>query len=56
MRGVLEGVAGAEKMVSAAKQVASSTAQLLVVCKVKVPPGSPVMKELQVVWVDGWRG
>lgn len=41
-------MAGEEKLISAAKQVASSTAQLLVACKVKMHAESPVMIRLQV--------
>ena len=46
----VQGEASEEKLVSAAKQVAASTAQLLVACKVKADPNSENMKRLQV-----WR-
>lgn len=41
------GHAGEERLISAAKQVASSTAQLLVACKVKADPNSIPMRNLQ---------
>ena len=44
----VQGEASEEKLVSAAKQVASSTAQLLVACKVKADPNSENMKRLQI--------
>lgn len=45
--GLVHGEASEEKLISSAKQVASSTAQLLVACKVKSSPDSPTMKRLQ---------
>ncbi|XP_014674038.1 PREDICTED: talin-2-like [Priapulus caudatus] len=44
---VVQGMAGEEKLISSAKQVASSTAQLLVACKVKMHSDSPTMIRLQ---------
>jgi len=44
----VQGEASEEWLVSSAKQVASSTAQLLVACKVKADPNSENMKRLQV--------
>lgn len=44
----VQGEASEEKLVSSAKQVAASTAQLLVACKVKADPNSENMKRLQV--------
>jgi len=41
------GQASEEKLISAAKQVAGSTAQLLVACKVKADPDSQATKRLQ---------
>ena len=41
------GQSSEEKLISAAKQVASSTAQLLVACKVKADPDSPSTQRLQ---------
>lgn len=43
----VQGHAAEEKLISSAKQVASSTAQLLVACKVKADPDSNGMKKLQ---------
>ncbi|GAB6032133.1 hypothetical protein CHUAL_010792 [Chamberlinius hualienensis] len=43
----VQGHAAEEKLISSAKQVASSTAQLLVACKVKADPDSSGMKKLQ---------
>ncbi|XP_076321982.1 talin-1-like [Tachypleus tridentatus] len=43
----VQGHATEEKLISSAKQVASSTAQLLVACKVKADPESQAMKRLQ---------
>ena len=45
----VQGEASEEKLVTSAKQVASSTAQLLVACKVKADPNSENMKRLQVM-------
>ena len=44
---LVQGVSSEEKLISSAKQVASSTAQLLVACKVKADPDSESMKRLQ---------
>ncbi|XP_054280659.1 talin-2 isoform X2 [Macrosteles quadrilineatus] len=44
---LVQGVSSEEKLVSSAKQVASSTAQLLVACKVKADPDSDNTKRLQ---------
>lgn len=45
---LVQGHASEEKLISSAKQVASSTAQLLVACKVKADPDSQTMHRLQV--------
>ena len=45
---LVQGHSTEEKLTSAARQVASSTAQLLVACKVRADPDSPAMKRLQV--------
>ncbi|CAG2063730.1 unnamed protein product, partial [Timema podura] len=45
---LVQGVSSEEKLISSAKQVASSTAQLLVACKVKADPDSDSTKRLQV--------
>lgn len=44
----VQGHASEEKLISSAKQVAASTAQLLVACKVKADHNSQTMKRLQV--------
>jgi len=44
---MVQGQASEEKLISSAKQVASSTAQLLVACKVKADPNSVAMQRLQ---------
>lgn len=44
---LVQGVSSEEKLISSAKQVASSTAQLLVACKVKADPDSDSTKRLQ---------
>ncbi len=44
----VQGHASEEKLISSAKQVAASTAQLLVACKVKADHDSQTMKRLQV--------
>lgn len=44
----VQGHASQEKLISSAKQVAASTAQLLVACKVKADQDSEAMKRLQV--------
>ncbi|XP_063237314.1 talin-1 isoform X2 [Bacillus rossius redtenbacheri] len=44
---LVQGVQSEEKLISSAKQVASSTAQLLVACKVKADPDSESTKRLQ---------
>ncbi|KAF7995722.1 hypothetical protein HCN44_006829 [Aphidius gifuensis] len=43
---LVQGVSSEEKLISSAKQVASSTAQLLVACKVKADPDSDSTKRL----------
>jgi talin len=45
---MVQGQASEEKLISSAKQVASSTAQLLVACKVKADMDSQAMRRLQV--------
>jgi len=45
---MVQGQAREEKLISSAKQVAASTAQLLVACQVKADPNSQAMKRLQV--------
>lgn len=44
---MVQGHASEERLISAAKQVASSTAQLLIACKVKASANSQAMKRLQ---------
>lgn len=44
---MVQGHASEEQLISSAKQVAGSTAQLLVACKVKADPDSLAMKRLQ---------
>ena len=44
---LVQGMASEEKLISSAKQVASSTAQLLVACKVKADPDADSTKRLQ---------
>lgn len=44
----VQGQASEEKLISSAKQVAASTAQLLVACKVKADQDSEAMRRLQV--------
>lgn len=48
----VQGHASEEKLISSAKQVAASTAQLLVACKVKADQDSEAMKRLQVMVSD----
>lgn len=48
----VQGHASQEKLISSAKQVAASTAQLLVACKVKADQDSEAMKRLQVRNLD----
>ncbi|XP_036047787.1 talin-2 isoform X1 [Onychomys torridus] len=48
----VQGHASEEKLISSAKQVAASTAQLLVACKVKADQDSEAMKRLQVMVTD----
>lgn len=43
----VQGHASEEQLISSAKEVAGSTAQLLVACKVKADPDSLAMKRLQ---------
>ncbi|OXU28323.1 hypothetical protein TSAR_002155 [Trichomalopsis sarcophagae] len=44
---LIQGLSSEEKLISSAKQVASSTAQLLVACKVKADPDSESTKRLR---------
>ncbi|XP_043467434.1 talin-1 isoform X2 [Leptopilina heterotoma] len=44
---LVQGISSEEKLISSAKQVASSTAHLLVACKVKADPDSDSTKRLQ---------
>lgn len=44
----VQGHASEEKLICSAKQVAASTAQLLVACKVKADQDSEAMRRLQV--------
>lgn len=46
---MVQGQASEEKLISSAKQVAASTAQLVVACKVKADPNSKAMNRLQVL-------
>lgn len=46
---LVQGISSEEKLISSAKQVASSTAQLLVSCKVKADPDSASTKRLLVI-------
>lgn len=46
----VQGHASEEKLISSAKQVAASTAQLLVACKVKADQDSEAMRRLQVCY------
>jgi talin len=45
---MVQGQASEERLISSSKQVAASTAQLLVACQVKASPNSTAMKRLQV--------
>lgn len=49
---LVQGISSEEKLISSAKQVASSTAQLLVSCKVKADPDSASTKRLLVNIID----
>ncbi|XP_055338721.1 talin-1-like isoform X2 [Paramacrobiotus metropolitanus] len=49
---LLSGQASEEKLISASKQVAGFTAQLLLACKVKGDPNSPTMKQLLAAGVN----
>lgn len=51
---MVQGQASEEKLISSAKQVASSTAQLLVACKVKADPNSVAMHRLQVGMLESY--
>ena len=51
----VQGHASEEKLISSAKQVAASTAQLLVACKVKADQDSEAMRRLQVMVTDAGR-
>uniref|UniRef100_A0A3P9P7A1 Talin 1 n=1 Tax=Poecilia reticulata TaxID=8081 RepID=A0A3P9P7A1_POERE len=52
----VQGHASEEKLISSAKQVAASTAQLLVACKVKADQDSQTMKRLQVIPLEPAAG
>jgi len=52
---LVQGMASEEKLISSAKQVASSTAQLLVACKVKADPDADSTKRLQVRNILHWN-
>ena len=45
---MVQGNATEERLIASAKEVAASTAALLVACKVKADPGSVAMQRLQV--------
>ena len=45
---MVQGQASEEKLIASAKEVAGSTAALLVACRVKADPGSVAMQRLQV--------
>jgi talin len=45
---MVQGNASEEKLIASAKEVAASTAALLVACRVKADPGSKAMQRLQV--------
>ena len=45
---MVQGQASEEKLIASAKEVASSTAQLLMACKVKADADSQAMQRLQV--------
>lgn len=45
---MVQGQASEEKLIASAKEVAGSTAALLVACKVKADPNSMAMQRLQV--------
>jgi talin len=45
---MVQGQASEEKLIASAKEVASSTAQLLMACKVKADPDSMAMQRLQM--------
>ena len=45
---MVQGHSSEEKLIASAKEVAGSTAQLLMACKVKADPGSVAMQRLQV--------
>lgn len=45
---MVQGNASEEKLIASAKEVAASTAALLVACRVKADPGSQAMQRLQV--------
>ena len=47
----VQGHASEEKLISSAKQVAASTAQLLVACKVKADQDSEAMRRLPVTQI-----
>ena len=45
---MVQGQASEERLIASAKEVAGSTAALLVACRVKADPGSVAMQRLQV--------
>lgn len=49
---MVQGHASEEKLIASAKEVAGSTAQLLMACKVKADPGSVAMQRLQVMELE----
>ena len=50
---MVQGQASEEKLIASAKEVAGSTAALLVACRVKADPGSVAMQRLQVIFNEG---
>lgn len=49
----VQGNASEERLIAGANQVASSTAQLLLACRVKADANSATQKRLQVCWSAG---
>jgi talin len=47
---MVQGHATEERLIASAKEVAGSTAHLLVACRVKADPDSVAMKRLQVMY------
>lgn len=50
---MVQGNSSEEKLIASAKEVAASTAALLVACRVKADPGSQAMQRLQVSFPHG---